>query len=83
MDLNKFTQKSQEALGQAQDLATSLGHQQIDCEHLSHALINQESGFIGSILKKLDLDPTLIAGEIKKFLERQPKVIGSYNSSGV
>ena len=52
MDINRLTEKAQEALRAAQSEATRLGHQQIDVEHLLLALLNQEGGLTKSILDK-------------------------------
>ena len=50
MDLNKLTEKSQEAVGEAQALATRQGHQQVEPEHLLLALLVQEAGLTDTIL---------------------------------
>jgi ATP-dependent Clp protease ATP-binding subunit ClpB len=44
MDINRLTQKAQEALGTAQSNAARYGHQQVDIEHLLSALLDQEAG---------------------------------------
>ena len=46
MDINKLTQKSQEALAEAQSIATRLGHIEVDGEHLLMALIDQPEGLV-------------------------------------
>ena len=46
MDINKLTQKSQEALAEAQSLATRMGHTEVDGEHLLTALIDQPEGLV-------------------------------------
>ena len=50
MDLSKFTQKSQEAVAEAQNVAIKHGHQQIDAEHLLLALVRQEQGLVPRLL---------------------------------
>ena len=52
---DKFTIKAQEAIGEAQQIATSYNHQEIKSEHLLLALINQKEGVIPSILQKLEV----------------------------
>jgi len=52
MDINRLTEKAQEALRAAQSEATRQGHQQIDVEHLLLALLDQEGGLAKSILEK-------------------------------
>ncbi|MBU4245245.1 MAG: Clp protease N-terminal domain-containing protein, partial [Proteobacteria bacterium] len=62
MDSNKFTRKTQEAVSEAQNLAIRHGHQQIDCEHLMHALVAQEQGLVPQILRKLGVAPDAYMG---------------------
>jgi|SRR5579863_2196821 len=52
MDINRLTEKTQEALHAAQSEALRRGNQQIDVEHLLAALLSQEGGLAGSILKR-------------------------------
>ena len=50
MDINKLTQKSQEALAEAQSIATRMGHIEVDGEHLLMALIDQPEGLVPRLL---------------------------------
>jgi len=50
MKLDRFTQKAQEAILEAQRLATELGHPQIDPEHLLVALLRQSDGVVPQIV---------------------------------
>jgi ATP-dependent Clp protease ATP-binding subunit ClpB len=77
MRFDKFTLKVQEAIQEAQTLAGHYGHQGIDVEHLLFAFLEQPEGIVGSILKKLGTDPGAMAHEVKKSLERLPRVEGS------
>ena len=52
MDINRFTEKLQEAIRAAQSKATRYGHQQLDVEHLLASLLEQEGGLAGSILSR-------------------------------
>ena len=52
MDMNKFTEKARQALAQAQSLAVSHGHQEVDVEHLMAALLGQEPSLATSVLNK-------------------------------
>ena len=56
MDINRFTEKLQEAIRAAQTKAVRYGHQQIDVEHLLAALLEQEGGLAPSILLKAGID---------------------------
>jgi len=77
MRLDKFTIKSQEALGEAQRLAEGMGHQQVEPEHLLLALIGQQDGIVVPILQKLGVDPGTVTNRINAELSRRPKVSGA------
>jgi ATP-dependent Clp protease ATP-binding subunit ClpB len=77
MRFDKFTIKSQELIREAQSLASSLGHQQIEPEHLLSAMLSQEQGIVRSMLQKLGASPDAVAGELSRFLSRMPKVAGA------
>jgi ATP-dependent Clp protease ATP-binding subunit ClpB len=76
MDLNRFTEKLQEAVRSAQTLAVRYGHQQIDAEHLLASLLAQEGGLASSILGKAGLPVDLLSSRLERELERMPKVSG-------
>ncbi len=77
MRFDKFTLKVQEAIQEAQGLAAQQGHQAIDGEHLLVSLLKQPEGIISEIIKKLGADPRRIEAEVRKALERLPKVEGA------
>ncbi len=76
MDVNKFTQKSQEALQGAQNNAVQLGHTEMDVEHLLLALIEQADGLISRLFAKMDVPLPSFSAEVVKELERRPRVSG-------
>jgi len=81
MDINKFTQKAQEALMNAQSVAARYKHQQVDNEHVMIALLDQEEGLIPHIFEKISAtDPGVnvnnIREEIERYLAGLPKVSG-------
>ncbi len=76
MNLNKFTEKAQEAMVGAQQLAESLNHPQIEPEHLLVTLVEQDNGVVPALLRKLQLDPAVIAREARAAIGRQPQVHG-------
>jgi ATP-dependent Clp protease ATP-binding subunit ClpB len=76
MDINRFTEKLQEAIRSAQSKATRYGHQQIDVEHLLAALLEQEGGLASSILEKAGVPVENLERRIESELERMPKVSG-------
>ncbi len=76
MDINKLTEKSQEALTQAQSEAIRRGHAQVDNEHLLLSLCRQEEGLIPRLLKKLNRPADVVATELERELDRRPSVSG-------
>jgi len=76
MDLNKYTQKAQEAIYNAQELAQEYNHSQIDVEHLLLALLRQQDGVVPQVLSKLGLVPERIAQQVEDELRRLPKAYG-------
>ncbi|MCX5843751.1 MAG: AAA family ATPase, partial [Deltaproteobacteria bacterium] len=77
MRFDKFTLKVQEALQEAQALASTYRHQALEVEHLLAALLIQPEGITGEMLKKMGVAPKNIEDEIKKSLGKLPKVEGS------
>lgn len=82
MDINRFTEKAQEALAAAQRQATRLSHQQVDVEHLLLALVEQEQGLAAPILRKADVDLERLKRRIEQELERLPRVSGPSGGPG-
>ena len=77
MNLNKFTEKAQEAVVTAQNLASEGTHAEITPEHLLVALAEQENGIVPSLLRKMTLDPRTVAAEARKLLDSLPKAYGA------
>ena len=77
MDMNKLTQKSQEAVQQAQDMALRYGHLEVDGEHLFASLIAQDDGLFSRMLTRMQVDVDGLKTELDKELARQPRVSGS------
>jgi ATP-dependent Clp protease ATP-binding subunit ClpB len=76
MNLNKFTEKAQEAVFAAQQLAENNNHSQIEPEHLLAALLAQGDGVVPQVLHKLGVNPQLVAGQVQAELDRLPKAYG-------
>lgn len=76
MDINKMTQKTQEALQSAQDIALKRGHVEVDGEHLLAALLEQEGGLVPRLLQKMDVQVPELVAALKKELDRRPSVSG-------
>jgi ATP-dependent Clp protease ATP-binding subunit ClpB len=80
MDINRFTEKAQEALAGAQRMAARLEHPQVDVEHVFLALLDQEQGLAPAILQKADISVDALKLRIHRELERLPRVSGSGSS---
>ncbi len=76
MDLNKFTQKAQQALVQSQQFAESLNHQTIEPAHLLLALLKQDQGVVPAIVTKVSGSPLALVEEVRKALDDRPKIFG-------
>ncbi|MCD4754335.1 MAG: ATP-dependent chaperone ClpB [Deltaproteobacteria bacterium] len=77
MQLEKFTIKSQEALQEAQSLAQSKGHQQIEPEHLLKILLAQPEGIVPSVLRKMGVEIRAIEAEVDEAVNNLPQVSGA------
>ncbi|MBN1211239.1 MAG: ATP-dependent chaperone ClpB [candidate division Zixibacteria bacterium] len=76
MNFNKFTQRSIDAVSYAQQLAQAEQHPQITPEHLLAALLKQEEGLVGQLVKKLGVDPEELAGEVENAIKMLPHQTG-------
>src|SRR5262245_16089765 len=76
MNLNKFTEKAQEAVIAAQQLAVESGHAQIEPEHLLVALVEQNGGVVPSLLRRMNVDPAPLARALRDHLGKLPRVQG-------
>lgn len=82
MNLNKLTQKSQEAFYEAQNLAIRYGHQEVDGEHLALALLTQENGLIPKLLGKMNIPVDNLKNTIETEILKRPRVSGAGQESG-
>lgn len=80
---NKFTNKSQEALQRASQIAHESSQPQVEPPHLFMALLEQEDGVVVSVLKKLDVTLLSIRTEVKKMIDALPKQFGHIPSAGL
>ncbi|HEU4898005.1 MAG TPA: Clp protease N-terminal domain-containing protein, partial [Actinomycetota bacterium] len=76
MDLNRLTQKSQEALHDAQTKALRFGHTEVDGEHLLLALLDQPDGLTPRLLEGAGADPDGLRTAVEEDLGRRPRVTG-------
>lgn len=77
MNMNQFTQKSLEAIQNAQNIATQYGNQQIEQAHLLLALMDQENGFIPQLLTNMGMTVESFRASLRHEVEKLPKVSGS------
>ena len=76
MDLNRYTEKAQEAIQAAQQLADRAGHPQIEPEHLLLALVQQADGIVPALLGKMQVDAAGIATAVQALLAKLPSAHG-------
>ena len=76
MNLNKFTEKAQEAVLAAPPLASELSHPQVEPEHLLVTLAEQRNGVVPSVFRKLAVEPAAVAAALRAHLAKQPKAHG-------
>ncbi len=84
MNADKFTQKSIEAIRDAQSLATENGNSNVGEEHLLAALLSQSEGLTGEIIKSIGASPKVLLSKTEEAVSRLPKISGSgYNPGNV
>ncbi|MGB5269445.1 MAG: Clp protease N-terminal domain-containing protein, partial [Eudoraea sp.] len=76
MNINNFTIKSQEVIQHAQILAQSMENPQIENEHIYKAIVEIDENVLPFVLKKLNVNISLVNQILEKDLESLPKVSG-------
>lgn len=76
MNINKFTQKSIQAINDCEKLAYDYGNQEIDQEHFLYSLLTIEDSLIFKLIEKMDIDKESFLQQTQKLLEKKPKVSG-------
>jgi ATP-dependent Clp protease ATP-binding subunit ClpB len=74
MDINRLTQKSQEAFQSAQGLALRHGHQEVDSDHLLAALLEQQEGLVPRLLARMEVPVEALRQDLERELARRPSV---------
>lgn len=82
MDMERLTQKSQQALHEAQALAGKFGHAEVDGEHLLAALLDDPEGLVPRLVTEAGADPQSLRGVVEAELSRRPAVSGPGASPG-
>lgn len=78
MNINKFTQKSMEALQACEKLANTYGNSEIDQEHLLYSLITIEDSLIAGLLEKMGVNLDSFKAQLEGILDKNAKVTGNY-----
>ena len=76
MNINKFTQKSMQAVQDCEKVAMEYGNQEIAQEHLFYALLRQEDGLISKMIEKMGLNLSYVMNRVEQAIGRRPKVQG-------
>ncbi|MCD8363036.1 MAG: ATP-dependent chaperone ClpB [Lachnospiraceae bacterium] len=76
MNIQKFTQKSIQAVNELEHVALEYGHQEIEQEHLLYCLLHQDESLIARLLPKMDVDATLFGERLEEALNKRVKVSG-------
>ena len=76
MNINKFTQKSIEAVNQCEKIAYDNGHQEIDQEHFLYSLLTVDDSLIASLIEKMGIQKDTFLTQVQELLARKPKVSG-------
>ena len=82
-NINRFTEKSQEAVVRAQQLAEELNHSQVEPEHLFAALLQQDEGLVPQVLQRVGANPRDLLQQVQAELDNAPKVSGSGVQVGI
>jgi len=76
MNINKYTEKGQEAIVAAQQLADREGNPEITPEHLLLTLVEQREGIVPEIVRKMNADPAVLAASVRAELQKLPRAQG-------
>ena len=76
MNINKFTQKSLQAIQDCEKTAMEYGNQEIEQEHLLYALLTQDDSLILKMMEKMGLDKNLVVDRVEQAIAKRPKVQG-------
>ncbi len=76
MNINKFTQKSLQAVQDCEKTAMEYGNQEIEQEHLLYALLTQDDSLILKMMEKMGLDKNLVVDRVEQAIAKRPKVQG-------
>src|SRR3954469_15054145 len=76
MNIQKYTEKAQEAIAGAQQLADREGHPELTPEHVLLTLVEQQGGIVPEILRKLNAEPAAVAAAVRAEIAKNPSAHG-------
>lgn len=76
MNINRFTQKSMEAVNNCEKVAYDNGHQELAQEHLLYSLLTIEDSLINKLIEKMEIEPEVFLAQVQGLLNKRPKVSG-------
>ncbi|PXV89090.1 ATP-dependent Clp protease ATP-binding subunit ClpB [Lachnotalea glycerini] len=76
MNINKFTQKSVQAVNDCEKLAFEYGNQEIDQEHLLYSLLTQEDSLISKLIEKMEINKEHFLNTAQNYIKKRVKVSG-------
>ena len=76
MNINKFTQKSMQAVQDCEKVAYDYGHQELAQEHLLYSLLTIEDSLISKLVEKMEIQPEVFLAQVTGLLKKRPKVSG-------
>ena len=82
MNINKFTQKSMEAVQNCEKIASDYGNQEIEQEHLLYSLLTLDDSLIAKMIEKMEIDPQTFLNRVEELIEKRPKVQGGQTYVG-
>ena len=82
MNINKFTQKSLQAVQDCERIAMDYGNQEIAQEHLLYALLTQDDSLIAKLMEKMGLDKNIVINRVEEAIRKRPKVQGGQQYVG-
>ncbi|MBR2842545.1 MAG: ATP-dependent chaperone ClpB [Lachnospiraceae bacterium] len=83
MNIQKFTQKSIEAINDSEKIVSEYGNPQLDCEHFLLALLNQEGSLIAKLITKMGIDELVFTNAVIEQIQKKPKVSGGQRNVSV
>ena len=76
MNINKFTQKSLQAVNNLEKIAYEYGNQEVEQEHLLYSLLTQEDSLILKMIEKMEIDKNYFLNAVETALDKRTKVSG-------